>query len=91
MRARGAIGFWEGDVSAAKVKAYYSNLSVKSQTVLSREVRERLNVSPGDRLRDVVDDEGVRIEKEPSAQEDDPFATFSEWSSGADEKAFADL
>lgn len=76
---------------AAKLKAYYSKLSVKSQTVLPREVRERLNVSPGDRLRYVVDDKGVRLEKETLAQEDDPFATFSEWSSEADEEAFADL
>ena len=76
---------------AAKPKAYYSKLSVKSQTVLPREVRERLKISPGDRLRYVVDDQGVRIEKETQAQEDDPFATFSEWSSEADEEAFADL
>ncbi|MFZ1964375.1 MAG: AbrB/MazE/SpoVT family DNA-binding domain-containing protein [Roseiarcus sp.] len=76
---------------AAKPKAYYSKLSVKSQTVLPREVRERLKISPGDRLRYVVDDQGVRIEKETRAQEDDPFATFSEWSSETDEEAFADL
>jgi len=76
---------------AAKPKAYYYKLSVKSQTVLPREVRERLKVSPGDRLRYVVDEEGVRIEKEAPKQEDDPFATFSEWSSEADEEAFADL
>ena len=76
---------------AAKPKAYYSKLSVKSQTVLPREVRERLKVLPGDRLRYVIDDKGVRIEKEAPAQEDDPFATFSEWSSEADEEAFADL
>lgn len=75
----------------AKLKAYCSKLSVKSQTVLPREVRERLNVSPGDRLRCVVDDKGVRIEKEPPLQEGDPFATFSEWSIEADEEAFADL
>jgi antitoxin PrlF len=78
-------------MGAAKAKAYYSKLSVKSQTVLPREVRERLKVSPGDRLRYVVDEKGVRIEKEYSEREDDPFATFSEWSSEADEEAFADL
>jgi antitoxin PrlF len=76
---------------AAKPKAYYSKLSVKSRTVLPREVRERMKVSPGDRRRYLVDDQGVRIEKEMQAQEDDPFATFSEWSSEADEEAFADL
>ena len=78
-------------MSVAKPKAYFSKLSVKSQTVLPREVRERLKVSPGDRLRYVVDEKGVRIEKETPVQEDDPFASFSEWSSEADEEAFADL
>jgi antitoxin PrlF len=76
---------------AAKLKAYYSKVSVKSQTVLPREVRERLKISPGDRLRYVIDGKGVRIEKEAPAQDDDPFAAFSEWSSEADEEAFADL
>ena len=76
---------------AAKLKAYYSKVSVKSQTVLPREVRERLKISPGDRLRYVIDDKGVRIEKEAPAPDDDPFAAFSEWSSEADEEAFADL
>ena len=76
---------------AAKRKAYYSKLSVESRTVSPHEVRERLNVSPGDRLRDVVDDKDARLEKETSVQEEDPFATFSEWSGEVDEKAFADL
>jgi antitoxin PrlF len=74
-----------------KPKAYYSKVSVKSQTVLPREVRERLEIGPGDRLRYLVDDDGVRIEKEAPIQEDDPFAAFSEWASEADEEAYADL
>jgi antitoxin PrlF len=78
-------------MGAQKAKAYYSKLSVKSQTVLPREVREQLKVAPGDRLRYLVDDHGVRIEKAAVAADDDPFAAFSEWSSAADEEAFADL
>jgi antitoxin PrlF len=70
---------------------YVSKLSVKSQTVLPREVRERLGVRPGDRLRYVVDKEGVRLEKDRSPAPDDPFATFSEWGSPEDEAAYADL
>ena len=72
-------------------KAYFSKLSVKSQTVLPREVRERLKVAPGDRLRYLVDERGVRIEKATGAPDDDPFAAFFEWSSKEDEEAFADL
>ena len=78
-------------MGAQDQKAYFSKLSVKSQTVLPREVRERLKVAPGDRLRYLVDERGVRIEKATGASDDDPFAAFSEWSSKDDEEAFADL
>ena len=50
-----------------------------------------LRVAPGDRLRYVFDEGGVRIEKGAAAGDDDPFATFSEWSSEADEHAYRDL
>ncbi|MFO1116722.1 MAG: AbrB/MazE/SpoVT family DNA-binding domain-containing protein [Beijerinckiaceae bacterium] len=72
-------------------KAVYSRVSVKSQTVLPREVREKLRVKPGDRLRYLIDEKGIRIEKDLGQAEDDPFATFSEWSSAADDEAYADL
>ena len=36
-------------------------------------------------------DHGVRIEKETAHEEDDPFATFSEWASEADEEAYGNL
>ncbi|HZQ13934.1 MAG TPA: AbrB/MazE/SpoVT family DNA-binding domain-containing protein [Pseudolabrys sp.] len=70
--------------------ASYSKVSVKSQTVLPREVRTRLGVRPGDTLRYRLTDQGVLIDKAP-AEADDPFATFSEWASDADEKAYAKL
>jgi antitoxin PrlF len=72
-------------------KAVFSKVSVKSQTVLPREVRERLGVGPGDRLRYVFDAGGVRIEKEAMREEEDPFVAFGEWSSEADEAAYGDL
>lgn len=70
----------------------YSKLSVKSQTVLPREVREALRVGPGDRLRYVLDETGVRLEK-ASEQEvgDDPFLSFAEWASEQDDKAYGNL
>lgn len=70
--------------------AAYSKVSVKSQTVLPRIVRETLGIGPGDTLRYRVTDKGVLLDKAP-AGEDDPFAAFSEWSGAADEKAYADL
>jgi antitoxin PrlF len=61
----------------ARPPSAYSNASVKSQTVLPREVRERLDVKPG--------------HKAPPAEADDPFAAFSEWPSAADKKAYGGL
>ena len=68
----------------------FSKVSVKSQTVLPRAVRAKLNIKPGDTLRYRLTDDGVLIDKAP-AEVDDPFASFSEWSSEADEKAYAKL
>lgn len=70
--------------------ASFSKVSVKSQTVLPRDVRDKLGVKPGDVLRYRVTDQGVLIDKAP-AETDDPFAAFSEWSSVADEKAYGKL
>ena len=68
----------------------YSKVSVKSQTVLPRVVRERLNIRTGDTLRYRVTKDGVLLDK-ASLAEDDPFAALSEWLGAADEKAYADL
>lgn len=78
-------------MSSSKRQTVYSKVSVKSQTVLPVAVRERLRIKPGDRLRYVIDDEGVRIERGTPNEEDDPFATFIEWASDADDEAYADL
>jgi AbrB family looped-hinge helix DNA binding protein len=69
----------------------FSKVSVKSQTVIPREVRKRLDLKPGDTLRYRVTDQGVMLDKAPANEADDPFAAFSEWSSEADEKAYGGL
>ena len=69
----------------------FSKVSVKSQTVIPRAVRERLRLKPGDVLRYQMTDDGVLLDKAPASEGDDPFATFSEWSNEADEKAYGDL
>lgn len=76
---------------ATEPKIYRSKLCAKNRTVLPRAVCERLKISRGDRLRYLVDDGSVRIERDSPAQEHELFPTFSEWSSQADEEAFADL
>ena len=70
--------------------AGFSKVSVKSQTVIPRVVRERLGLKPGDTLRYRIAQDGVLIDK-ATAETDDPFASFSEWAGEADEKAYADL
>jgi antitoxin PrlF len=78
-------------MTISKAKTVYSKVSVKSQTVLPREVRERLRIAPGDQIRYILDGAGVRIEKRSATEEGDPFLTFTEWASEADDEAYADL
>ncbi len=74
-----------------RAPAAFSKVSVKSQTVIPREVRERLGLKPGDTLRYRVTEDGVLLDKAAAKEADDPFAAFSEWSSEADEKAYGSL
>jgi len=74
-----------------QVPTSFSRVSVKSQTVIPRAVRERLGLQTGDRLRYRLTEDGVLIDKAPASEADDPFAAFTEWSSEADEKAYAGL
>lgn len=66
-----------------------ARVTSKSQLVLPKAVREQLNVGPGDTLVFHYGPKGVRVEK--AAIEDDPFATFHEWASEADDDAYKDL
>jgi len=77
-------------MSPQAVKTAYSKVSVKSQTVLPAEVRERLAIGPGDRLRYVMRPNGIQIEKAPPEGED-PFVAFSEWAGPIDDEDYADL
>ncbi len=74
-----------------RLPSSFSKVSVKSQTVIPRGIRDLLDLKPGDTLRYRVTDDGVLLDKAPTTEVDDPFAAFSEWSSEADEKAYGDL
>jgi antitoxin PrlF len=74
-----------------RLPSAFSKVSVKSQTVIPREVRERLRLKPGDTLRYRVTEDGILLDKAPANEADDPFATFSEWAEEADEKAYGGL
>jgi antitoxin PrlF len=79
------MSYWEEIVPAV-----YSKLTSKSQTVIPKEIRQRLGLKPGDRLRFTVSPAGVMIDRANTA-EDDPFAVFTEWSSAEDEAAYGKL
>jgi antitoxin PrlF len=69
----------------------YSKVTSKSQTVVPNEVRKRLGIKPGDRLRYDISDRGIAISKAEKSVEDDPFAVFTEWGGAADEEAYSKL
>ena len=66
-----------------------AKLSSKSQTLLPRQVRERLGVKPGDTVRFRETKHGVVIEK--LDHEENPFAAFHEWASEEEDRAWAHL
>jgi antitoxin PrlF len=68
-----------------------SRLTTKAQTTLPRAVRSALGVSAGDQLAYRIDGGSVILSKATTRPAEDPFATFNEWDSDADRKAYADL
>lgn len=68
----------------------YSKITTKSQTVIPRDIRDKLGLKPGDHVRYRDTPHGVIIEKAPPT-DDDPFAIFTEWSTVEDDKAYAEL
>jgi antitoxin PrlF len=73
------------------MKTAKAKLSSKSQLVLPKSVREKLNLKTGDTVRFLESPAGIIIERALASEADDPFATFSEWASEADDKAYAEL
>lgn len=68
-----------------------SKLTSKAQTVIPREIRARLDLKPGDVVRYRPTDSGIVIDKLPPQGDDDALASFSEWSSSADDQAYSEL
>ncbi|CDN47516.1 type II toxin-antitoxin system PrlF family antitoxin [Neorhizobium galegae] len=68
-----------------------SRLSSKSQTTIPQPVRNALKLREGDELVYTFEPDGRVLISRASQPVDDPFATFDEWDSDADRKAYADL
>lgn len=66
-----------------------SRITRKAQTTLPRAVCAALGLREGDRVAyEIEGDRVVLMRAEPA---EDPFATFTEWSSDADAQAYAKL
>ena len=68
-----------------------SKLTSKAQTTIPLPVRNALRLAPGDELAYAIEGERVILTRAAKVPVDDPFATFSEWSSEADRKGYAGL
>lgn len=71
-----------------------SKLTTKAQTTIPQAIRTALNLSEGDAIAyEIAADGVVTIRKAVSraAPVDDPFATFVEWDSEADRRAYGKL
>ncbi len=69
-----------------------SRLSTKSQTTIPRSIRAVLHLKEGDELVYQIDGDRVILSKaQQNKVEDDPFRTFGEWDSEADNKVYANL
>jgi antitoxin PrlF len=68
-----------------------SKLTSKAQTTIPLPVRNALRLATGDELAYAIDGDRVILTKAEKAAADDPFATFSEWSSDADRVGYAKL
>ena len=68
-----------------------SKITSKFQTVIPKAVRERLGLKTGDVLRFHFTEEGPVTVEKGAPSEDDPFATFNEWTSEEDERLYRDL
>jgi antitoxin PrlF len=68
-----------------------SRLGVKSQTVVPKEVREALDIRPGDQIGYSIQNGRVILTAIKRPLVDDPFACFDEWASKADTEGYASL
>jgi len=68
-----------------------SKITSKAQTTIPQPVRDALRVREGDELAYKIERGRVILTKASRAPTDDPFATFGEWDSENDRRAYADL
>jgi antitoxin PrlF len=78
-------------VNPAENAMIKSKLTSKAQTTIPLPVRNALRLGPGDELVYAIEGDRVILTKADRPPVDDPFATFSEWSSESDREGYAEL
>jgi antitoxin PrlF len=68
-----------------------SKLTTKAQTTIPQPVRSALELEVGDEVAYEIQDGRVILTKVKAEAVETPFATFDEWDSEADRKAYAGL
>lgn len=68
-----------------------SKITSKAQTTIPRPVRKALELSAGDEIAYIIERGQVVMTKATRAPADDPFATFDEWGSENDRRAYGKL
>jgi len=68
-----------------------SRLTSKAQTTIPQPVRAALGLREGDELAYIIEAGRVVLMRANKEALDVPFATFSEWDSEADRRAYAGL
>ena len=69
----------------------HEQITSKAQTTIPQPVRAALCVGEGDELAYQIEGDHVILTTARRDPIDDPFATFREWSSEADQRAYGDL
>ncbi len=68
-----------------------SKITSKAQTTIPQAVRAALRVKAGDEIAYTIEGDRVILTRAASAPVDDPVATFGEWSSESDRRAYRGL
>ena len=74
-----------------------SKLTSKGRTTIPQAIRSALGLRPGDEIEYAIENGHVLLTKAEAGTSrrgkpfDDPFATFSEWDTFEDDRAFANL
>ena len=68
-----------------------SKLTSKAQTTIPQPIRAALHLVEGDEIAYLIDGDKAIITRVLQSLDENPFATFDEWNSEADRRAYAGL